>query len=140
MHSEWVSVPHFMQIEGLTSKKPVCKEAYEYLTGLDYFKISKQNPSFKAQDPQKRCFGNHTQAVNHHSYGLLKKRHELHREFDTLECRDWDKVLEFSKYEFLVLRDAYLTRELLEVGVLEKRIDELRNTLKEHKKDCTYCN
>ena len=55
-----------------------------------------------------------------------------------MECRDWDSVLKDSKYEFLVLRDAYLTRDLLRMGNLEQKISELMRLLREHKKACPY--
>ena len=68
---------------------------------------------------------------------LMAKRREVHMMFDMIKCGAWETLISKFKYKFLVLRDSYLTHELIgKPALLEKQIKKLWHLLKTHLREC----
>lgn len=71
---------------------------------------------------------------------LLLLRRKVHKLFDMIKCDNFDTLIsskQFKDNKFLVLRDCYLTFDLLaNPDRLEKVLNDLFKHLRQHMKSC----
>lgn len=57
---------------------------------------------------------------------LVVKRRIAHKMFDMIKCNAWESIISDHQYKFLVLRETYLTFELIsQPRLLELHLDNL---------------
>ena len=88
-------------------------------------KIDKQNPILQIKPDLRR---------------MLVLRRTIHKLYDMIVCEKWDSLIntgDLKEYKFLVLRDCYLTMDLLsEPEKLEQILNNFYKLLKGHIKVC----
>ena len=56
----------------------------------------------------------------------MAKRREVHMMFDMIKCNAWETLIRKEEFKFLVLREFYLTHELIgKPKLLEKHLNKL---------------
>ena len=109
-------------------KRRVCKPAYDLLRKYTHIKVDKQNPILSFKPELRRLFVD---------------RRIVHKMFDMIKCDEWESLIEKNKYKdykFLVLRDCYLTIDMLcEPTILEKILKSYIQLLRNHLLKCPKC-
>ena len=68
---------------------------------------------------------------------LILLRRMVHKLFDMIKCDEWEKIINNEDHKFLVLRDSYLTFNLIcEPNSLKEHLNKLLFTLKGHISKC----
>lgn len=109
MATDPVYIPREVHLLQTPVKRRVCKPAYDLLRKYCTVKIDKQNPILQFKPELRR---------------LLVLRRIVHKMFDMVKCDNWEGLIDkgiYKDYKFLVLRDCYLTFDLIcEPAVLEE--------------------
>lgn len=121
MAAEKVYIPREAHLQRPAVKRQVCKDAYDLLMKYRIIKIDKQNPILQIKPDLRR---------------MLVLRRTIHKLYDMIVCDNWDSLIntgDLKEYKFLVLRDCYLTMDLLcEPEKLEQILNNFYKLLKGH--------
>ena len=67
-------------------------------------------------------------------------RRIVHKMFDMVKCENWEVIIDngvYREFKFLVLRDSYLTFDLIcEPAQLEEQLNKYYRLLKKHLTTC----
>ena len=122
MADELVYVPREINLLQAPKKRRVCRPAYNLIKCCNMVLIDKQNPILVFKPELRR---------------LMVQRRSVHKMFDMIKCDDWESLISDQDCKFLVLRDSYLTFDLIaEPRRLEQIITELHQKLETHLQKC----
>ena len=125
MADENVFIPRELHLDKPPQHRQVCKRAHQLLKRHDTVLIDKRNPLLKFKPDLRR---------------ILVQRRKVHKMFDLIKCDKWELFIKKSidkEYMFLLLRDCYLTFELIgRPSFLQEKIMNLQNLIKKHLDTC----
>ena len=101
MATELVYIPREVHLMQPSVKRKVCKPAFDLLKKYSIVRIDKKNPILRFKPDIRR---------------LLVLRRIVHKMFDMVKCENWEAMINagiYKDYKFLVLRDCYLTFDLI---------------------------
>ena len=125
MEDELVYIPREVHLMQAPEKRRVCKPAFDLLRKFNIVLIDKMNPILNFKPELRR---------------LMVLRRIVHKMFDMIKCDDWAVIInkrDCSEYKFLVLRDSYLTFDLIcEPAHLEEQLMTYYKLLQAHISTC----
>ena len=128
MSNELLYIPREVQLLQDQEKKRVCKAAYIFLRKFHFVKVDKRNPILALKPELRKA---------------LLLRRKVHKMFDMLYCNEWTSLIEqgqFRDYKFLILRDCYLTFDLIcQPEILQGFLQNLYYYLQHHLQTCKTC-
>lgn len=125
MGDELVYIPREVHLLQAPEKRRVCKPAFELLRKFNIVLIDKRNPILSFKPELRR---------------LMVLRRIVHKMFDMVKCENWEVIIDngvYREFKFLVLRDSYLTFDLIcEPAQLEEQLNNYYRLLKKHLTTC----